>query len=223
MKRALIVGGTLEHCAPGYVSPYLDALRAAGVEPIVVRPGDTLPSDFSGLVLIGGTDVNPSLYDAAHDFETDHADDARDQLECRLIQDATYRDVPVLAICRGVQMLNVQRGGSLIQHLATTEHHRRKTPDLGTPVHKVEIVPGTKLAAIAGDARVWDVNSRHHQAVQRVGFGLLASAFDPDDGVIEAVERPDKRFVIGVQWHPENQAPSDWRQASLFQAFADAL
>jgi putative glutamine amidotransferase len=223
MKHALLVCGSPEHCAPGYTTSYEQALRSAGVECDVIRPGDHPPDTFSGLVLIGGSDVNPSLYDAARDPYTEGSDDARDALELRLIQDALYRDVPVLAICRGLQILNVQHGGTLIQHLPTTEHHRRKTPDSGLPVHQVEIVPGTKLAEIADGALFWDVNSRHHQAVDRPGFGLRVSALDPSDGVIEAVERPDKRFVIGVQWHPENQAPTDKRQAALFRAFGEAI
>jgi putative glutamine amidotransferase len=117
----------------------------------------------------------------------------------------------------------VQHGGTLIQHLDTTEHHRRRTPDRGRPAHQVEIIPGTKLASIAGSSLIQDVNSRHHQAIDRVGAGLIVSARDPEDGVIEAVERPDKKFVIGVQWHPENQTLIDERQARLFQEFAAAL
>jgi gamma-glutamyl-gamma-aminobutyrate hydrolase PuuD len=223
MKRVLVVCGSPEHCAPGYSTPYEEALRAAGIDPVIIRPGEPVPSNYAGLMLMGGSDVNPALYNAVQDVRTEGSDDARDRLECGLIGDALSRDLPLLAICRGLQILNVQHGGTLIQHLDTTAHHRVRTADRGVPVHKVEILPGTKLASIAGAARAWDVNSRHHQAIDRVGGGLHVSARDPEDGVIEAVERPDRRFVVGVQWHPENQAPSDEHQASLFRAFAAEL
>lgn len=172
---------------------------------------------------MGGTDVNPTLYGEVRQSETDTSDDARDELECALIQEFLDRDLPLLAICRGIQILNVQHGGTLVQHLDSTARHRVKTADRGLPAHQVEIVPGTKLAAIAGESRSWDVNSRHHQAIGKLGGGLRVSARDPEDGMIEAVERPDKRFVIGVQWHPENQSITDARQAKLFQALAAAL
>jgi len=223
MKKVLAVCGSPHDWTLEEASPYVEALRAAGIEPVLISPGDKIPSDYSGLLLMGGTDVSPELYGATRHSDTDTSDHARDELECALIQDALDRDLPVLAICRGIQILNVQQGGTLIQHLDTTEHHKRRTPDRGLPAHKVEIVAGTKLASIAGQPLIQDVNSRHHQAVDRVGAGLIVSARDPEDGVIEAVERRDKRFVIGVQWHPENQAITDERQARLFKAFAIAL
>ncbi|HEX4133207.1 MAG TPA: gamma-glutamyl-gamma-aminobutyrate hydrolase family protein [Bryobacteraceae bacterium] len=140
-----------------------------------------------------------------------------------MIQDFLYLDLPILAICRGAQILNVQHGGTLIQHLETSERHRVKSADLGLPVHKVDLVAGSRLAAIMGDPPAIDVNSRHHQAVGQLGDSLVISARDPEDGTIEAVERPDKRFVVGVQWHPEDQAARDERQAKLFRAFAAVL
>ena len=223
MKRALLVCGSPEHCADAYSRPYEEALKLAGVDALVIRPADAVPGDFPGMVLIGGSDVNPSLYSAPRHPHTEGSDDARDALESRLIADALARDLPILAICRGMQILNVQQGGTLIQHLRTTEHHRRRTADRGLPVHKVSITRGTKLSEIARGDILWDVNSRHHQAIDLLGSCLCVSAVDPDDGVIEAVERRDKRFVLGVQWHPENQAPTDERQARLFAAFAAAL
>jgi gamma-glutamyl-gamma-aminobutyrate hydrolase PuuD len=223
MKRVLAVCGSPDHWSPDYSAPYEEALRDAGVEPVLIRPGAEIPTDVSGLVLMGGTDVNPTLYGEVRQSETDTSDDARDELECALIQEFLDRDLPLLAICRGLQILNVQHGGTLVQHLDSTARHRVKTADRGLPAHQVEIVPGTKLAAIAGESRSWDVNSRHHQAIGKLGGGLRVSARDPEDGIIEAVERPDKRFVIGVQWHPENQSITDARQAKLFQALAAAL
>jgi putative glutamine amidotransferase len=222
MKRVLAVRGS--RWKPDYSLPYEKALRDAGIEPILIAPGEEIPTDVSGLVLMGGSDVNPGRFGEARVTETDNPDDARDELECGLLDDFLKRDLPVLAICRGIQILNVQHGGTLLQHLDSTKRHRKKTPDNpGRPAHKVEIVPGTKLAAIAGKPLTLDVNSRHHQAIAKLGVGLRVSARDPEDGTIEAVERADKRFVVGVQWHPENMSPTDERQAKLFRAFADAL
>jgi len=223
MKRVLLACGSLEHCPPKYCVPYEDSLRAAGMEPVMVRPGETAPDDMPGLLLIGGSDVNPALYESTRHGLTEGSDDARDHMESRLIREALARDTPILGICRGLQMLNVQHGGTLIQHLHTTERHRVKTPDRGHPVHRVEIKPGTKLAGIVGGAKFLDVNSRHHQAIDRLGRGLIVSAVDPEDGVVEAVERPDRSFVVAVQWHPENQSARDPLQAALFEAFAAAL
>jgi|SRR5579863_2033976 len=222
MKRVLAVCGS--RWKPDYSLPYEKALCDAGIEPVLIRPGGERPSDVAGLVLMGGSDVNPTLYGETRVTETDNPDDARDDLEYALIGDFLRRDLPLLAICRGIQILNVQHGGTLVQHLDTTARHRVKTPENpGLAAHRVEIVPGTKLAAIAGGSLTWDVNSRHHQAIGRLGESLRVSARDPEDGTIEAVERPDKRFVLGVQWHPENQSATDERQAKLFQAFAAVL
>jgi putative glutamine amidotransferase len=222
MKRVLAVCGS--RWKPNDSLPYEKALLDAGIEPVLIVPGAEVPTDVSGLVLMGGSDVNPVRFGEPRQTETENPDDARDELECDLIDDFMKRDLPVLAICRGIQILNVQHGGTLVQHLDSTKRHRVKTPDNpGKPAHKVEIVPGTKLAAIAGEPLTLDINSRHHQAIGRLGGGLRVSARDPEDGTIEAVERPDKRFVVGVQWHPENMSATDERQAKLFRAFAGAL
>ncbi len=219
MKQVIAVCGS--RWKPDHSEPYEEALRAAGIEPVLVRPGETIP-DASGLVLMGGSDVNPALYNEERLRETDRADPARDELEYRLIAEFLERDAPILAICRGMQILNVQHGGTLIQHLANFSQHRVKTEDKGEPVHSVKIEPGTKLSAILGEPLTVEVNSRHHQAVREPGEKLIVSA-RAEDGTIEAVERSDKAFVIAVQWHPENQAPRDARQAAIFSAFAAAL
>lgn len=223
MKHVLAVCGSPAHWRPGESQPYEETLRAAGIEPVLISPGSAIPERMPGLLLMGGSDVNPALYGEARHAETQESDDARDALECALIANTLARDLPLLAICRGIQILNVQHGGSLVQHLDSTERHRQRTEDRGLPVHQIEIISGTRLAAIAGSAHTWDVNSRHHQAIARLGEGLRISARASEDGVIEAVERPDKQFVVGVQWHPENMSPTDDRQKRLFQAFADAL
>src|SRR5579859_837325 len=193
------------------VAPYEEALRQAGLE-ISYKP--TLDG-AGGLVLMGGTDVNPDLYGEERQPETDDPDDDRDAVELWLLADALSRNIPVLAICRGMQLMNVFHGGTLTQHLEPVEKHQVRSADKGLPVHRVRIAPGSQLGRIFG--MNLEVNSRHHQAVKRPGGALLISA-RAEDGMIEAIERPDLPFVVGVQWHPEDQ-PS---HAGLFQAFASA-
>lgn len=206
-----------------YGKRYGDALELVGIQPVLSEPEPGLTiGTYEGLLLTGGTDVNPELYNEIRAPETDAPDRERDTAEAALIGEALQRDVPLFAICRGMQMLNVHLGGKLIQHLATTDRHRRKTEDRGIPAHTVEIVPDTLLSKIAGK-REWRVNSRHHQAVGQLAPRLTVAATDPGDGVIEAVELPDRRFVLGVQWHPEDQAAGDFDQRELFAAFRNAL
>lgn len=223
MKRVLAVRGT--DVKPEETAPYEEALRAAGLEPVVVAPEEARGlAGFDGLLLMGGSDVNPAAYGEVAAPETQLPDNARDEAEAALIREALERDAPVLAICRGLQMLNVQQGGTLIQHLEESRGHRVKTGDRGRPAHDAEITPGTKLAAILGEPLdTVAVNSRHHQAAGRIGDGLTVSA-RARDGVVEGLERPDKRFVVAVQWHPENQANGgDERQRRLFRAFAEEI
>jgi putative glutamine amidotransferase len=120
-----------------------------------------------------------------------------------------------------MQLMNVARGGSLHQHISACAIHRRYDLPKPTPVHTVDVVPGTKLAGILGSGPV-QVNSRHHQAVDRVGDGLSVSARSPD-GVVEGIELPGLRFAVGVQWHPEDQAAVDPVQARLFTEFARSV
>ncbi len=216
MKRAITVSGTDS-------APYEEALRAAGIDLLVLTPADAEKLEhFDGLVLMGGSDVNPCRYGEPAQAMTQPPDDARDEVESLLIREALERDIPLLAICRGLQILNVALGGSLIQHLDDNLGHRVREGDRSRPVHEVEIAPGTRLAAILGEPPTVAVNSRHHQAAGRRGEGLVISARSTD-GVVEGLERPDKRFVVAVQWHPENQAVNDERQAGLFRAFARAI
>lgn len=205
------------------VPPYLEAARAAGAEPVAVHTRGAIKLDgYAGLLLTGGVDVNPNLYGEAAAPETEKPDDERDRVELDLICQALDRDLPLLAICRGQQILNVYHGGTLVQHLPVESHHVRRTPrNPSLPAHEVNVVAGTLLAAVAGKP-VLQVNSRHHQAVGRLGEHLTISARDPEDGVIEALERPDRIFVVAVQWHPENQAAKFPEQMALFRAFVDA-
>ena len=203
--------------------PYALAVEAAGGRPLleVARPGLRI-GECSGLLLTGGGDVDPARYGEIAAPETQPPDPVRDAAEADLIDEALGRDVPLLAICRGMQMLNVRLGGSLVQHLPGAARHVRKTADRGLPAHRVVIEPDTILARIA-QRESWEVNSRHHQAVARVGNGLRVCAKDPEDGTIEGIELPGRRYVLAVQWHPENQAPEDSEQRKIFQSFVDAL
>jgi gamma-glutamyl-gamma-aminobutyrate hydrolase PuuD len=166
-----------------------------------------------GLLLAGGTDVDPGLYGESRAAETDEPDPVRDDLESELLREAIARDVPVFGICRGLQLLNVALGGTLVQHI---ENHKcPKQPE----VHTVAIAQGSKLAAILG-MKEFVVNSRHHQCAGRVADSLVVTAMAPD-GVVEALELPTHRFALAVQWHPE--AKLDGPDLKLFEAFAAAM
>ena len=205
------------------VKPYEEAVRLGGMEPLAISVSDSISLDgVEGVVLMGGSDVNPKLYGEARHPKTDEPDDERDEIELGLIEEALERDMPILAICRGLQILNVQHGGTLIQHLPATQRHYPDTEDKSASAHRVRFEPGSLLREVA-DAEEWGVNSRHHQAVHTVGNGLRVSARDEQDGVVEALERPDKRFVLAVQWHPEDQVLAHPAQLRLFKRFAEAL
>jgi len=204
------------------IAPYADAIRTAGMEPVIAEATAPLHFDtFAGLVLTGGTDVNPRLFGEEPHPETEEPDDERDAIEISLIQEALARQAPILAICRGLQLLNVARGGSLVQHLDSVQRHKVRTFDRGLTAHDVEVEPDSLLARVTG-ARKLSVNSRHHQAAGRIGAGLRVSA-RAEDGVVEGLEMPGERFVLAVQWHPEDQVFKDAKQLRLFEGFAEAL
>ncbi len=205
---------------PRKAERYAEALRQAGIEPALISPQQPRPlAGLHGLVLSGGTDLNPARYHAEAGPANEPPDDERDQLESELLQQALDSDLPVLAICRGMQLFNVVHGGTLIQHLDTSAIHQVRGNDPAVPVHPIVIEPGSQLAAILGEGTVL-VNSRHHQGVAQVGTGLKITARSTSDNVIEALERPDRRFAVAVQWHPEDQVHRDSRQKRLFEAFA---
>ena len=205
------------------VQPYARAIESVGAEPVLeeVRTGLRI-GPCCGLLLTGGGDVDPALYGEIASPETDPPDPERDAVEAALIDEALARDLPLLGICRGMQLLNVHLGGSLVQHLPTVGRHVRRTSDRGLPAHRVVIEPGSMLASIA-HRQMWEVNSRHHQAVARLAGGFKVCASDPEDGTVEAFELPARRYVLAVQWHPENQVSNDPEQRTLFQTFAAAL
>lgn len=208
---------------------YLRALEGAGLAPVILSPGmtaETLRALLSvawGLVLTGGGDVSPALYGEVRHETVLGVSEARDRMEFEAIRLADERELPVLAICRGMQVLNVQRGGSLIQDIPScipqAVAHSVQEPRCG-PAHEVRVEPGTRLAKIAGEV-TFAVNSRHHQALAKPGAGLEVTA-RAEDGVIEGVEVPGERFVVGVQWHPEDMAGQFASADRLFEAFAAA-
>jgi putative glutamine amidotransferase len=202
-------------------APYEVALKEVGID-FVSNPASLHSLD--GLLLSGGSDINPVRYGQPI-AGSDEVDDARDELEIRLLREALGADVPVLAICRGLQLLNVTRGGTLVQHLASTEVHRQrpKGAEAGNhpAAHRVWVGPNTRLAGIIG-AGGHDVNSRHHQAVETIGEGLVVSAIS-EDGVIEALEAPSATFAVAVQWHPEDRIFVSDDDRKLFEAFAAAI
>ena len=203
---------------PGRVFTYEAAITAVGLEP--VRNPKSMDG-LAGLLLTGGTDVNPALYGEQAHPETQPSDDQRDALEIRLLKQALESNLPVLAICRGLQLFNVVHGGTLIQHLEDRAHEKRTDLPVSADNHSADVAPETKLAAIVGLGKI-AVNSRHHQAIGQLGEGLRVSAVSEDD-VIEAVERPDKAFAVAVQWHPEDRCMVDARDRKLFESFAKAV
>lgn len=206
---------------------YMRAVQRAGGVPVVIPPldngqADELVGRLGGVLLSGGPDIDPTLYrDEAHP-ELGPTWRQLDELELELARRADELDLPIFGICRGAQTLNVARGGSLHQHLPALEGHHeshRQAESGETVSHWVEIEPDSKLAAIVGERRL-QVNSFHHQGVRELGERLRVSACSTD-GVIEAVEDPDKRFVIGVQWHAEYLVERPHEHA-LFRAFVEA-
>jgi putative glutamine amidotransferase len=193
---------------------YVRAVVQAGGVPLLVPPGaayeETLDS-VDGLVFSGGSDLDPELYGEQAHPETDGWIRERDDFELGLMQAALARDVPLLAICRGSQVLNVALGGDLEQHVpdrVQTNVHK-ETPGVFAD-HDVAVLPGTKLAAILGERT--DVKSHHHQGFGELGAGLRESARAPD-GTVEALEDPTRRFTLGVLWHPE-----EGEDLALFEA-----
>lgn len=209
-------------------APYVEALRGAGLDATLITPGSPRELDsLGGLVLTGGSDVNPARYgQAPNGTELKGIHDDRDELEMALVVEAIASARPVFAICRGMQLLNVARGGTLIQHLEPEAVHRQRPGDGARPgrhpaAHTIVVADGTRLSSIIGGGE-FGVNSRHHQAVQRLGGGLVVSAFAPD-GVVEAIELAGPAFAIGVQWHPEDRVLASEADRKLFAAFAAAV
>ena len=204
---------------------YFDAVnRAGGIavllppQPVDAEIADAVLDGLDGLIITGGKDVDPARYGQEAHPTTDAPRPERDAWEDALLTAAIHRELPFLGICRGLQLLNVARGGSLIQHLPDVVGHTRYNAGGGAfTVNQVEIDAGTKLAEMVPDEGI-AVKSYHHQAIDEVGDGLVVTARSAD-GVIQAVELPGVPFGVGVQWHPEEDAVNDTR---LFAGLVDA-
>jgi putative glutamine amidotransferase len=206
--------------APAVLLPasYVDDVSAAGGAPVLLpsAPGAAAAAArLDGLILTGGGDLDPASYGQRPHPRTGRVSAERDQAELALLGAALSAGLPVLGICRGMQLLNVARGGTLRQHLPDGSGHAPPPGTFGS--HPVRVAPASRLAAIV-EGTVLDVPTSHHQAIEALGAGLAAAAW-ADDGVIEAVELTNSQhpFVIAVQWHPE--AGPDRR---LIQALVDA-
>jgi len=184
---------------------YVQAVERAGGRPVLIPPSqdgiaETLDA-VDGLLFSGGSDLDPDLYEQEPHNETVGVVRERDRAELALLEAALARDMPVLAVCRGSQVLNVARGGDLVQHLPDVVGDEKHKHTPGTFAdHDVTLEDGTRLAALLGERA--PVKSHHHQGFGRVGEGLRVAAY-AEDGTIEAVEDPSHRFALGVLWHPE--------------------
>jgi putative glutamine amidotransferase len=184
---------------------YVEAVERAGGRPVLIPPSaegvDETIQALDGIVFSGGADLAPSLYGADAHPETDEPQAGRDAGEMALLHAALERDLPTLAVCRGVQLLNVVRGGDLVQHLPERVGHDVHKEVAGTfSEHPVEVQPDSRLGSVVGTHPV--VTSHHHQSLGRLGDGLVETAW-AEDGTLEGVEDPSRRFAVGVQWHPE--------------------
>jgi putative glutamine amidotransferase len=205
---------------PASVIPlaYVQQVEAAGGRPLLVPPSaealeETLDA-LDGILFSGGSDVDPAEYGHDAHAETTGTRPDRDRGELALLRAALDRDMPMLAICRGSQVLNVARGGDLVQHLPEVvgDEKHKHTPGVFAD-HDVEVKEGTRLAELIGDRA--PVKSHHHQGYGKLGEGLVEAA-RAEDGTIEALELPEKRFAVGVLWHPE-----EGEDAALFRALVD--
>ena len=205
---------------------YIESVRRAGGEPRVLEVHDEAALDgLDGLVLTGGGDIDPARYHETPHAKTEPPDAPRDAFELSLAKLALERDLPVLGVCRGLQVMNVAAGGTLIQDIPS-EVTQPLGHDVDHPLnaiaHDVWVARGSALSNMMreqlGENDVVHVNSRHHQAIKQTAPGFEVSATAPD-GIIEAVERPHARFCIAVQWHPENF----WRTGEFRELFEELV
>lgn len=191
---------------------YVDAVQRAGAMALLVSPDPRLEADpdevldlLDGLILAGGADVDPATYGAQRSSQTVGTVPERDTFEIALAQRALERDLPLLGICRGMQLMNVACGGTLHQHLPDSHghtDHRRSPGSFDDADHDVRLEPGSLAARAAGEER-HATKSHHHQGVDALGEGLRVTGWAELDDLPEAIEAPDRRFALGVQWHPE--------------------
>lgn len=217
----------------GQSRTYIDAIIHAGGTPVILPLTDDkkilkdLFNRCDGVLVAGGNDPDPKLYDDEPISEVTDVSRRRDDQEIQLIKWALDEDKPMLGICRGMQILNIERGGTLYQDIPTQlpkalnhriSSERKTTTDIA---HNLKIKPNSKLEAII-EAQKIGANAHHHQAIHELGEGLVATAW-AEDGIIEAVELPNKKFIIGVQSHPESlEGTTEKRWSKLFKAFVES-
>lgn len=208
---------------------YAKAVWAGGGVPILLpnlpngEPGIAAVSRLDGILITGGVDIAPSIYGQEVVNDTVETDPRRDAAEFPILAEALRRDLPTLCICRGIQSLNVQLGGTLVQDLPTqkpTGISHRQTEPRPQATHSVDVVSGSLLARVTGELS-FGVNTFHHQALDDLGAGLSVTAAAPD-GIVEAVELVDAEFLLAVQWHPEEMIKTSAACLKLFEALAKA-
>jgi putative glutamine amidotransferase len=226
MEQLPVIGVT--RCSR--LDDYLASIERSGARPRVLEVSEsprTVLETLDGVLLTGGGDVDPVFYGENRHQSVEDAEPGRDEFEIDLARRAMEQDLPILAICRGAQVLNVAAGGTLVQDIptaVTTDLSHSLTEPKNRVAHDIEVAADSRLHSALGGAVdascACRVNSRHHQSVGKLGQRLVASAKAPD-GVIEGIEAPDATFCVGVQWHPENF----WRTGEfkpLFDAFVEA-
>jgi putative glutamine amidotransferase len=199
--------GVWEEDASVLSHSYMEAVQRAGGVALMLPPDpdadpDQLLDVVDGLILAGGRDIDPAAYGADPDPATDQPHTLRDAFEIALARRAMERDVPLLGVCRGMQLMNVARGGTLVQDLAAHLGHRRTIGTFDGNDHPVRLEAGSLAARVAGEEDHGTL-SHHHQGIERVGEGLRVTGWSADDELPEALEDPELRFALGVQWHPE--------------------
>jgi len=217
MKKPLIGIATDK---PRRVAKYQRSVEQAGGEVEALYPESFSPEildRLDGVLLTGGGDVHASEFGEENHPLVYDVDPKRDAMELLLTRKALQQSIPLLGICRGLQVMNVALGGNLIQHLDGHDDSKNGRQNIA---HEVDIKEGTKLHEILGKARA-GVNSFHHQAVRDLGNGLIATARSPD-GIVEAIEKPDAPYFLGVQWHPEEFVDHGALFHPLFDSFVEA-
>lgn len=209
---------------------YFEALTACGAIPVMLpytndmADVDQLLDHVDGILLTGGYDVDPHLYGEDPLPQVDAPQTRLDALQMMLVPRTIDRDLPVLGVCRGIQILNVALGGNLIQDIPTQHpqsHTHFMEPPFDAPWHDVSMTEGSPLSTLLDGELTMGVNSKHHQALRELAPGVEPMAWS-DDGLVEAVWMPQKSYVWAVQWHPELMFASDWHQRRLIEGFVNA-